>query len=210
MLKMLTFDPVDHKYFWEGRQVPGVTSIIGQYKKVNVYGQYYYVDTFKGGVISVEKFEAGADHGKAVHEAIKFDLTCGVDEDSLHPVILGSLNQFRIWKDENVSEIILVEEPLYSVRYGYAGTPDLVCRMKKKKNLALPDIKTGLHAMSGPQTAAYEQLFREKDRYKGYIDRFTLELPKSGDSHRLIIETNKNDFNFFRSRLFDYNFLGGM
>lgn len=186
--------------------------MIGQFKKVNLFGADYYVDTLmpKGNTIAAEVFDIAGDHGTAVHDAIKFDLTCGVIEEGMHPDVLEALNQFRAWKEEYVDEIFIIEKPLYSVRHGYAGTPDLYCRLKRKYGgkMAVVDFKTGAHGFSGPQTAAYEPLVREETGYRGKIDRFVLLLPKNGTKYKFKPETGSDDFNFFKSRLFQYNFIG--
>lgn len=205
----LQFDEANHVYCWDGNTVPGVTTVLGQFKETTFYGEKYYIDTYKGTIVEPERFDLGSDHGTAVHKSIYYDLTCGVDEGTLPPDVLAALEQCREWAKEYVDEIIFVEKPLYSVKHGYAGTADLYCRLKRKYGgkMAIVDFKTGGHDLSGPQTAAYEQMVREDTGYRGTIDRFVLELPKSGDKYRLIQKTGRDDFMFFKSRLFQYNYL---
>ena len=99
----------------------------------------------------------------------------------------------------------------YSVKYGYSGTWDLIVRLKRKYGgrRSLTDIKTGAHAMSGPQLSAYETLYRERHKYRGKMDRHVLKLPKSGDKFKFLPETNRGDFRFFLSKLAIYNFMKG-
>lgn len=208
---MLTFDEESHTYFWnDDKIVPGVTTILNKV----VYNEYHdiYVDTFTGSCIAGAVFREAGDHGTAVHKAIQLDLTCGVDEESLHPDIGNALNQFREWKDEYVKEIISVEEMAYSLKYGYAGTWDLVLELKRKYGgkRSITDIKTGAHDLSGPQTAAYENNYKEKHKYRGSMLRHVLELPKSGDKFKFLPDTNRGDFRFFLNKLAIYNFMRGL
>ncbi|MCK5605995.1 hypothetical protein KAR91_29120 [Candidatus Pacearchaeota archaeon] len=209
---MLKFTEDTHTYSWNGSKVPGVTTILGEYVKSNVYGTEYYVNTFNGSAVDAEKFRVAADHGNAVHLAIKYLLTDGLDMESLDPSILAAVNQFEAWRDEYVKEIVLVEEPLYSQRYGYAGTPDFVCELRPKyerifrAKICLTDFKTGAHGLAGPQTAAYETLYKEQSKYRGRILRAVLKLPKDGSDYKFLTETGRQDFNMFKACLFRHNF----
>ena len=209
---MLKFDEPNHTYSWNGSKAPGVTTILGEYVKSNIYGTEYYVNTFNGSAVDAEKFRVAADHGNAVHLAIKYLLTDGLDMESLDPSILAAVNQFEEWRDEYVKEIILVEEPLFSTRFGYAGTPDLICELRPKyeriyrARVCLTDFKTGAHGMSGPQTAAYEQLYKEHSKYRGKILRTVLKLPKDGGDYKFLPEAGRQDFNMFEACLFRHNF----
>lgn len=210
----LTFDESIHTYRWNGNKVPSVTELIGQFVKSNIYGAEYYVDVFTGNAIATEVFDQAADHGTAVHKAVKYELEGGVNKEALPWDVLASLNQYLAWEEEHVKETISVEEAAYSEKYGYAGTWDIVCVLKAKYGgrRAIVDIKTGLHTYSGPQTAGYEQLYRENSKYRGKMDRFVLKLPKDGSGPKFIQEKNSfyHDFSFIKSRLHDYNFVGGM
>lgn len=200
----LTFREEDHQYFYNGRKVPGVTEAIGEF----VYCEQYdtYVHTFTGTSISGNVFSIAGDHGRAVHDAVKYDLTCGVVYEDLHDDIRDALDQYRLWKDEYVREVISVEEMAYSQKYGYCGTWDQVVELKKKYGgkRCLVDIKTGAHGMSGPQTAAYENLYKEKSKYRGKILRAVIELPKTGDSFKFIPKTERHDWNTFKACLVRY------
>ena len=207
---MLTFDEDSHTYRWNGNTVPGVTTIIGEWVESVIYKSEYYINTFTGKAVPKEMFTTGADHGTAVHLAVKYLLTGdGLDMESLDSSILAAVNQFQLWKDEYVEEIHVVEEAMYSLKYGYAGTPDVGCTLKRKYGgrRATVDIKTGAHDLSGPQLAAYEQLYKENHKYRAGMSRHVLELPKSGDSFKFIPDTGKDDFRFFLNRLGSYNFM---
>jgi hypothetical protein len=85
----------------------------------------------------------------------------------------------KCWLDENVDEVYAVEEPIASAVYGYAGQPDVYCRLKGCKRACLMDYKTtgDLYWSHRFQLAAYRQAARETygDRP---ADRFILHFSK--------------------------------
>jgi hypothetical protein len=112
----------------------------------------------------------------------------------------------ELWIDRERPEVLLCEEPLYSQRYDFAGTADLV--IKRKKGIRVVDLKTtDLAQFTGPQTSAYEQLYRENTGYKGMADRYVLYLPKDGSEYHYRELTNRNDFQYFLAKLYAYNYL---
>lgn len=200
---MLTFDALTHTYQWCGKPVPSVTQAIGEWIPVNIYGTEYYVNAFTGLTFPAEKFRVAADWGTAVHAMNRLHLEGSLDRDSLHPDLLPVLGAFDDWLIAHKPKIILVETPMYSMRHGYAGTPDLICEIRRR--LWVIDFKTGGYGMAGPQTAAYGKLKSELTPFK----RGVLHFPKSrpGD-HKFIELTNPWDWSFFQSRLYQHKYLG--
>lgn len=204
---MLTFDPDSHIYKMDDRVVPSVTQVLNEWSLVSFFHGQYYVSNLNQAIVSAEKFRAGADHGTAVHKGCWLILKHGhdgLDWDSLDPSLLHQLQQFEKWMEEWKPYIMYVEEPMYSGKHGYAGTSDIVASFKSKP--AIIDIKTGAYSMAGPQTVAYEKLFKGHDKYRGLVKRAVLHLPKTG-SYQFKPLTDKRDWDFFRSRLFQYNYL---
>jgi hypothetical protein len=115
----LTFDAEKHRYFWNGKRVPGVSEII---KTVGLGRNYESVDTFY------------RDRGVAVHRAIQLYLNGTLDEESLDPVIVPYFKQAKLWLDErNISESLRgcgAEMVWYSPELNVAGTVDLMWRGK--------------------------------------------------------------------------------
>lgn len=210
---LLTFNEADHSYKWDGHAVPGVTTVIGEWVLTTIYKVDYYVNTFTGNSVPAALFKTGADHGSAVHLAIKYFLADELDLDALDKDILAAVNQFQLWQDEYIDEVYFVEKPMYSKNYRCAGTPDFGCRLKRKYggSRALIDFKTGAHGLSGPQTAIYDDMWREESKYRGKSERYVLELPKSGDSYKFKAEKGKarDDLKFFLNKLAVYNYLKG-
>lgn len=208
---MLTFNEETHTYYWNDIPVPSVTTVISEWLDSDIFGTAYKVNAFTGKAVLAQMFKDAADHGKAVHTAIHLYLTCGVDIESLHDDIRTALNMFISWHDEHVDEVIEVEKPLYSKIYHYAGTADLICTLKRKYGgkRAVVDYKTGAFGLAGPQLAAYENLHREDTGYKGRIERYVLKIPKTGDKAKFTKEEGRQDWAFFKNRLFTFNFIKG-
>lgn len=208
---MLAFESDTHIYKWNGQVVPSVTQVIGEWRLVTISGRDYYINVFTGGVVDAGKFDKAADIGTAVHKACGIILEYGrdgLDWDALAPELVLSLRHFVLWMEEWKPEILTVEESLYSRQYGYAGTSDIAVRIKRK--VAVVDIKTGvMFDMAGPQVAAYGELYKENHRYRGSVGRYVLHLPKLGNGreYKFMPLTNGKDWNFFKSRLYQAQFL---
>jgi hypothetical protein len=201
---MLSFDAGSHQYTWDGIVVPSVTQIIGEWRRISVYGVEYYCNRFTGHVIDVETFTAAGHRGTAIHTGAKM-IAEGkqLDLSVLHPSLLNPILEFQRWMEMTCPVIDIIEVPMYSERHGFAGTPDIIASIGRK--LCVIDIKTGSsYAMAGVQTAAYAQLYRERiKRGTLNVGRYVLHLPSSGPYKfiRLPLDT---DWDLFRSMLFEY------
>ena len=204
---MPTLD-ANHQYSENGVHVPGVTSILGEWIKAEWYGQTFYVHARTGFTLSESRIKELASIGTAIHRGMLFMLTGqGLNWDRLNPVLVAPLRQGEKWIQENKPTVIIAEKPLYSKRYGYAGTLDLFCATNKTKkgHRMLIDIKSGMFDSAGPQTAAYEVLAREETGFKGIIDRFVLRLPKDGSEGGMVALTDKTDLQYFLHKLTIWN-----
>lgn len=204
---MLEFDEKEHVYRWDGKVVPSSTQVIGEWQKVNVYGNDYYVNNFTGTVVRSETFERAADFGRAIHKAALYMLSVGVNWDALASELVNPLKQFEKWLVDYKVRPVQVEKPQYSKRYKYAGTSDIICLVKGDK-LIVCDIKTGEYDLAGPQLASYEVLYRENSGWKGKMGRCVLHLPKGGSPY--VFEPFRDrlrDWSFFQSRLYQHNYL---
>ena len=205
---MFTFDADKHIYRWNDNIVPSVTEIIGAWLPVK--GADYYVNTFTGAIVYADKFEAAGKVGKAIHRACGYIASGqGVDMEAIDPALIPPLEQFERWMDDFKVNTRVAESPMYSEKYGFAGTPDIVCEINNNKNIVVVvDIKTGLsNATVGVQTSAYEILIREYLKIRRIIKRYELILPRDGCPYKFNSLTDKDDFTFFLSRLNQYNYL---
>lgn len=205
---MLTFDEDKHIYRWNGKSVPSVTQIIGAWLPVK--GADFYVNTFSGAIIYADKFEAAGEVGKAIHKACGYVASGqGVDMLAIDSALIPPLKQFSKWVDDLKVKVRYTESPMYSEKYGFAGTPDIICEVGNDKNIvAVVDIKTGLvNDQVGSQTSAYEILTREFLKIRRIIKRYELILPRDGSPYKFKPLNDKNDLLFFLSRLNQYNYL---
>ena len=202
---MLTFNADRHEYRWNKKVVPSVTGILGAFRRVMLGDRYYYVNTMTGDVIGAMTMEQAGDRGTAVHKAAPLVLAGELDWDALDPALVVPCRHLEIWQRDMKPEIIAIEKPMYSEKYGYAGTPDIICRISRK--LMVCDIKTGDLGTVGQQTAAYAELYKETTGYRGKIERYALDLSATTGSYKFIHLTNPHDLDFFRARHFQYNYL---
>ena len=203
---MLTFDEKEHRYQWCGITVPSVTQILREWIKIDI-GRGWYVSTFTGAVIDAEKFEAAGAMGTAIHKMVLFYVENDLNEESLSPSLSAVLSRYKEWEKTFKPEYEYIEEPLYSSRYDYAGTPDIVCMIGRCKTII--DIKTGAYDMAGPQLAAYEKLFQEFIGYRSPLKRAVLHLPKDGGKGKWEPQESRADWKFFEAKLYQYQYLQG-
>ena len=204
----LHFKPEKHEYFIDKgdgilAQVPSVTGIINEFIQFGAF----YISTFTGARIPALAFDTARDFGTAAHRMIALDTTGELDKDSLDPKLAAVLKNWHQLRGMIRPEIIMSETPLYCSAHGYAGCPDLVCKIRGV--LSLIDFKTGILGHCGPQTAAYEIPVREKLKTRARFDRYGLSLPKDGSGFRLVKYADRNDWGFFQARLFQYRYLRG-
>lgn len=201
------FDAETHSYRTpDGRKLVGVTSILGEFRRVRYGRNDFYVDA-KGNTIDAEVMRRAADCGTAVHLALEYALTVGPDGFTYPEEIAGCVAQIWQWVQDFNPEVLAVEEQLYSERYLFAGTMDILCRINGR--LCLIDAKTGDGKMTGPQTAAYLELWREETGCKETIDRWLLRLPRDGKPYKFKKLDNPQDWPFFKAKLFCHNYLKG-
>jgi len=197
---MLTFEAIDHRYEWDGVQVPSVTQILHEFVKVG----NLYVNVFTGSAIGADVFEAAGEWGTSVHTMIDFYLNHDLDTDSLNAGQHWILANFKNWLSEMGVEVLAHEQRLYSKKYKYAGTYDIKCIIDDR--LFVVDVKTGAFDMAGPQLAAYCQLDKENDKSRATRHRAVLHLPREGN-YKFIPLSDQADWPFFLSRLATYNYV---
>ncbi|MFA5706858.1 MAG: hypothetical protein WDA41_10925 [Candidatus Neomarinimicrobiota bacterium] len=199
---MLTFSEETHQYTWNNEPVPSVTQVIGEWVKCGGM----YVSIFTGTQVPADKFEAAGRFGTAVHKMLHSYLEGSLDFGLLTDDLLMIFTQFEAWREIFRPEPLYIERQLYSERYLYAGTMDLVCTIGRDRWIV--DYKTGGYDMAGPQLAAYEKLDQE-DGARKPRKRAVLYLPKDGGQWKWVPMEGRQDWTFFETRLFQYNYLKG-
>lgn len=147
---MLTFEPEEHKYFWDGKPIPCVSDILTRVGFSNFEG------------MDKETLKLYADFGTEIHLCLEHYDNGVLDEENIdsivHP-ILGYTGRPYIkrwqWFLEKYKVTILeVEKHVVSLDYWYAGTFDRMAIVDGE--LAIVEIKTGHVKKSHRlQTAAY-------------------------------------------------------
>lgn len=115
----------------------------------------------------------------------------------------GYFDSFKRWCDAEKPEPILVEKRLSCDTYGFCGQPDLVCKIKSKPGIGVPDLKTSVAlGKAWPlQVAAYRHLTDQSLACKATWGS-SLRL-KSDGSYPLVgfYQRFETDLNMFLSAL---------
>ena len=138
---VFTFDQNEHRYFLDGVEIPGVTSIL---KEAGLCRSY-------------DGFHEAQLRGLHVHTACEWLDLNDLDWASVYPQWVGYVRAYERFKQEQGFAPELIEFQSYSPAYRFGGTIDRVGVMEGKK--VLGDIKTGQPEDWHPiQTAAYSLL----------------------------------------------------
>jgi len=185
-MNKITFQEDGHLYFNEhGVEVSSVSSIL----------EYFGISNWD--IVDARILEAAQEFGKNVHETTRLS-----DEDDLEscdPLVNLYLEGWKKFRQDNaISNFDIIEVPLYSKVWGFAGTPDRVC------GSMLPDIKTGTKTVAHKiQTAFYQILVEEnyKIKIKKRLSVYLKEGKYNHDPHK-----DKSDLSIAKSLISIYNF----
>jgi len=185
-MSKLIFEPENHEYFYNGKKVPCVSNILEEFG----------ISDFSK--VNPRVLERACLFGSNVHE------TCELyDKDDLascDPAIQPYLDQWKKFREDyNFLEFDLIEKPLYSKVWGFAGTLD---RLSKGFG-GLLDIKSGQEYVSHKiQTALYEILAKENG-YK--VKKRGCVYLKPG-KYKFVWNNDKTDLSIAKSLISIYNF----
>lgn len=143
-MKDCTFNADKHEYRINGRRVPGVTQVLS-----DLIPGYRASDWY-------------LQRGRAVHAAAAF-VARGIAFEH-DPRIAGQVEAVRRFYREIDPIVQFTELPVYSERYQYAGTLDLIYMIKNGRSLIL-DFKASLTPSTIYQCAAYALAAPVKIRY---------------------------------------------
>lgn len=168
---MLAFEPVAHRYTWNGVHVPSVTQVLAP--------------LFDFSMVPQRVLHRKQQIGTAVHTAIHLELTGGgVDLQSIDPACLPYFDAWRRFRDECLFEPVLVEFRVWNNvldKFMYAGTLDEWGLLQGYP--AIVDWKTTmvLNAPAvGSQTAAYLTALVRMGFGSLHDRRFALRLGSDG------------------------------
>ena len=165
----LHFDPVAHRYTFNGEVVPSVTQILQPLMDFSM--------------VPADVLKAKQELGTAAHLACELYDLDDLLEDSLDPAIVPYLEGWKKFRLETGFVPSMTEQRVYHPKLGYAGTFDSYGILNGKT--VLLDRKTSSfvsEAVAGPQTAAYEQALLESPDYTGpkKMQRGAVQLKPDG------------------------------
>ncbi len=202
----VTFDRVEHRYFFDAAPVLNVTRINREHK---ISADWTALP------ISVETLVAKQTLGLAVHAAAHYFDEGDLNVDRLAPEVLPYLEAWVRFRKELDFQPLLLETQLVHPTMRYGGTVDrfgIVWKLQPDGTPAVVDIKTGdpFDAGAGPQTAAYEQLIRAVVppqffglpalRWDAPWPRYSVQLLPTG-RYRLDTYTSHKDLQRFNAAL---------
>jgi hypothetical protein len=149
-----------HTYSVDGRQLVAVTTVIHTVLRAPQLEVWFKRNGPQADAIRDE----AAAFGKSIHAG----LTAHVTGRKLLPLDMpnaweATIQAGRRWLDANLTEIYATEEAIASLRYGYAGKPDLYARRVGRSTPCLVDYKTtrDLYWSHRFQLAAYRKAATE-------------------------------------------------
>lgn len=174
----------DHRYLLNGRELPAVTRVIDK------------LESFLG--IPEDVLEAARIRGQAVHDAcallVREQLDLPELDPELQPYVLGAA---RFLAESGIT-IIASELSLGSLHLGWAGTLDLVGHWRGHECILDWKATAQIPPTVGPQTFAYERLYREI--YRGNKrKRYCVQLKP--DDYRVVQFSCPTDATIFTSCL---------
>ena len=138
----LTFNEDEHRYYLDGRHIPGVNEILRAEGVLPDFGP---------------NSEYAKLLGKYTHQAIALLLKDNLREDSLSPEIAVRIAQFKRFQQQVKITPKIIETPLAIEKWYFAGTPDLITA-----NILLDwKISQNLYDYFSLTMAGYEILYEE-------------------------------------------------
>lgn len=160
-----------------------------------------FLETWRGSIgnkMADEILEASIEFGKTFHKAAE-NINKGKEEnnnDISEEFMKKCITDYEQWFFENVEEILVSEDEVYSEKYGIYGHPDIVAKLKGFKSPVLLDIKTGkvIDKKVGYQTAGYVKMINEMKNVK-ISDRIVLHI-RPGLFKQIILEKKNLESDF--------------
>jgi hypothetical protein len=208
------FENAKIRYKYDGKPVPGVTTILNRISKPFLYKWYadtaadHFLESVKSGRTDFEeihKESAAAPNAKKVRAGgigsnVHFYAECYFKNQPLPTLETDeakkAVEAFHSWLEANHVEVQVSEVPVFSKEFYYAGTCDFVAKINGE--LCVGDIKTGsgIYDEARFQTAAYQQALQEETGGK-YEARWIIRFDK-----------NTGAFQEMSCRAFDLDFTG--
>lgn len=178
------FDPRDHTYRLDGKLVPSVTQVLAPLIDYSAVPQ--------------DILEAARDFGQAVHLACDLDRRGILDVHTLDAALLPYVEAEARFMRESGFVVIASEHRMISRAMRLAGTLDLAGMLRGSEVIIDRKVTADVPPTVGPQTAAYEELYRES---RGGMRRKRYCLRLMPNKYQLVPLTDSSDYMIFRSAL---------
>lgn len=151
----LEFSAATHQYFFKGRELLSVTTA---FEKVGI------TDFSR---VPFDIIEPARVLGDMVHEIAMYYGLGVLDEDSVDPSLGGYLEGIKKFFKAEVKQVIAIEQPVFSLTHGYAGTFDIVYEGHKGL-IRLDDFKSSVkpHVACKWQTSAYAYAYEKMHKVR--------------------------------------------
>lgn len=167
-IKDLTIDD-RHRYFYKGKQVPGVSEILDAERFVDL------------SFVPDDVLDDANNFGHATHHALYLEDRKELDWSTLDLHLIPYVEAWKKFCEDLkfVPNIELAEQMMYSKRWGFAGTPDKPGKMKLRN--AIIDIKTAnvKQKATALQLGGYQTLVEEYTK-KPYTVKGAVYLYETG------------------------------
>lgn len=193
----ITFYPDSHRYKVDGKWVSSVTTVLGLIDKSRQLLKWSenltreYLKGFIGAEIESNLIESAVtqytqirdeagDIGKQIHSWIERFIDSKVNNaeppeitPDMNEAVTNGIMAFINWYSSNKVEFLESERIVYSKKYNYIGTLDVIMRVNDE--VVIGDFKSGkgVYAQFWYQLSAYRQAFLEEFP-KGKIDKYMI------------------------------------
>jgi hypothetical protein len=181
----LRFEPEGHKYFLKERQVPSVTDVLEPLQQLDG--------------VPIEALEHARIRGQHVHSACHLMIHKLLEWRTLDPVLVPYVSAAKKMIEELEIKVLVSEYRMADEGLRVAGTLDIIGIMKR--NTCLFDWKSSaaMPRTAGPQTAAYDHLYRRNLGGRP-MKRYGVLLTAEG-TYKLYPFEDSRDFTWFTSAL---------
>lgn len=168
-LSPLKFDEKMHRYFLGGRAVFSVTKILD------------LVGITDFSLVNRDILDRACNFGAATHKATFLWDRGTLDQSSLDASLAPYLDAWKNFKAAEIKELLELEAPIWSKRFGFAGTPDRIA-IDTRGRLTIVDIKTSTSMSRAVklQTAGYQIGWEELESPKKIQRRVGVLLRDDG------------------------------
>ena len=152
---------LDERYYLiKDQYYPSATFILGSYPKGPAFAEFLKMAGQQAKYIADKAAEAGT----RVHKAIEY-LSIGMEilwDDQIHNEAEWSgICKFKEFYDTHKVKVIATEVIVYSEKYKYAGTIDLICEINGETWLIDHKFAKGIYNTGWLQLAAYKSAWQE-------------------------------------------------